>query len=121
METGVLPLIEASDPSPFLRLLDQRGFWSKSRQKPAPGALKSSGLCDEANLATFVHVPKRGRAPEEPERNVNSSPQPCRKRRSPQEVSANVHALSLSLSASCLPLPSGFVVPRGCRPHPYKD
>jgi hypothetical protein len=72
METGVLPLIEASDPSLPLRLLDQQGFWSKSRQKPAAGALQSSVLCDEANLATFVHVPKPRRALEELERNANS-------------------------------------------------
>jgi hypothetical protein len=51
METGVLPLIEASDPSPPLRFLDQRRSWSKSRQKRTPGALQSSGLCDEANPA----------------------------------------------------------------------
>src|SRR5262245_36818192 len=100
MDTGVLPLVEASDPSPPLRFLEERGSWSKARQKPAPGELQSSALCDEANLATFVHVPKRGRAPEERERNANSSPEQCRKRRSSREVSANEQALSLSRSAS---------------------
>src|SRR4030095_2779942 len=99
METGVLPLIEASDPSLPLRLLDQRGSWSKSRQKPAPGALQSSVLCDEANLARLVHAPKTGKAPEQPERNANSSPGPCRKRRSSRKVAANGSGLSFYLSS----------------------
>src|SRR5512133_1496445 len=121
METAVLPLIEASDPSPPLRLLDQRGSWSKSRQKPAPGALQSSALCDEANPPGPVRVPKPARTPEEREGNANTSPEPYRKCRPSREVSANVQALSLSLSALCLPRVLASAVPRGCRPHPCKD
>src|SRR5437016_4714812 len=121
METGVLPLIEASDPSPPLRFLDQRGSWSKSRQKRTPGALKSSGLCDEANLPRLVRFPKPGRALEQAERNANSSPGPCRKRRSLQEVSANVEALSPFRSASCLPPVLASAAPQDSRLGPCKD
>src|SRR5437667_12324306 len=121
METGAAPLIQASDPSPLLRFLDQRGSWSKSRQKRTPSALKSSGPCDEANLPRLVRFPKRGKAPEQPERNANSSPEPCRKGRSSQEVSANVQAPSLSLSASCLPPVLASAAPPGSRLRPCKD